>query len=137
MADFNASRMEDPNPSGNPGQPLGPTGSRIFKRRMLGNAGANATGKGSWVNVEALREKTFLLYSADQTLALGTPVVEIHGAMELEPTDPDTNTQYEVLGTLNSGSIVLHVNNVWRYVRVEVTTAAANPTQVGLNGLGV
>lgn len=137
MADFDASRMEDPNPSGSPGQGLGPTGSRIFKKRMLGNAGANATGFGSWVGTDSLREKSFFLYSVDQSLALGTPVAEVHACMELDPVDPDNNTQYEVLGTLNSGAKFLAVNNVWRYIRIEVTTAAANPFQVGMTGLGV
>jgi hypothetical protein len=129
--------MEDPNPSGSPGEGLGPSGARIFKKRMLGNAGANATGVGSWVGTESLREKTFFLYTVDQALALGSPVVEIHGCMELDPVDPDANTKFEILGTLNSAALSLSLGDVWRYMRVEVTTAATNHSQVGMNGLGV
>ena len=129
--------MEEPNSSGSPGKGLGPTGARIFSRRMLGDAGAAGTGKGSWVGIEALKEKTFFLHTVDQALALGTPTVLVHGAMELDPVDPDANTDVALLATLNAAGPFAAIDSVWRFVRVEVTGAGTNPIQVGMTGLGL
>jgi hypothetical protein len=138
MADFNHSRMEDPNPSGNPGKTLSSAGTNVKLRRMLGNAGAGATGKGQWLELSNFKEKNFYLYLVDQAGGtLGSPIVTIEGAMELDPADADLNTKVETLATLNSGTLSAFVDVPWRYVRANVGTAGTTAIQVGLHAIGV
>ena len=133
MADFQATGIKDNNSPGS----LGTTGILEVSKRMLGDAGANATGNGSWIRSSSYW-KTFFLYVNDRKTAVAAGIVLIDACMELasDPDDPDTDTVYETIATLNAGSPSFSTEVPWRYLRARVTTADVNFIQVGFNGQG-
>jgi hypothetical protein len=47
------------------------------------------------------------------------------------PNDPDTDTFYKVVGTLNAAAPSLRNEEQWRYFRAVVTTPGSAAIQVG------
>lgn len=130
MADFTVTRTPSDKDS-----PAALSGVLTLHKRLLGDAGAGANGKGSWLRTKA-EKKTFFLYRTDKKTAVSAAVVQIQGAMELaeSPNDPDADTVFKVLGTLNAASPSLTTEEFWPYLRAVVTTpeAGAPNVQVGM-----
>lgn len=137
MADFEVKRMTDDDArAGVASPPVGTSGMYMASRRMLGDAGAAAAGKGAWYRTNGLW-KTFHLYPQDllQGTGVGAASVEVHGCMELPEGDED-NAAYVLLATLDSTNLSFSTEEPWRYVRVEVKVPAAFAVQVGLHEQG-
>jgi len=129
MADFQVTRVPADKDS-----PAALSGVLTMHKRMLGDAGAGANGKGAWLRTKA-EKKTFFLYRTDKKTAISAAVVQIQGAMELAeaPDDPDADTVFKVIGTLNAASPSLTTEEFWPYMRAVVTAVDAAPnTQVGM-----
>jgi hypothetical protein len=115
------------------------TGAQFRFYRMLGDAGANAVGFSEWREVQRMQKMTFQMYAAgaDQTADISAAVFEIQGAMEKDADNPDTETDYAVLGTINNANRVVTIDDNVRHVRIEMTTAPASNVQVGMQTFGV
>lgn len=122
----------------NVNQGPGTTGVMMASRRMLGQAGATATGVSNWYRSDGLW-KTFFLGPQDrlQATGVGAAVVVIDACMELpdNPNDPDDAAYFE-LGTLNTSTRSISTENPWRWVRARVTTPAAFAVNVFLHEQG-
>ena len=133
MADFAVTRMQDDVHGGVTTNTMA-SGITYQGKRLLGDVGAAAMGKGDWFRASG-RLKAFFLYPQDRLAAtnIAAAIVEIHGAMELPATAPE-NAAFKILGTLNNAGRSFETYGPWRYVRAVVTTAAAGavPVQVGL-----
>ena len=138
MADFALKSIPDGQSHG-VSTNLGPTGTVVHSKRMLGEDGAGATGLGAWFRNNGLW-KTFMLYNADRVGAVnGTVDVRIEACMELasDPDDPDTDTLVVELATLTNASPSFSTENPWRYVRARVEAfAGAKNVQVGAHMQG-
>lgn len=130
MADFTVSRIPELGDRGLAGSNgILPD----FRKRLLGDTGALAPGIGAWIRVPENAIRIVHLYSHDllAATAIGSPIVEIHGASDLHQTTPDLSP-FVLLGTLNSAVLKLLVTEPWSYMRAKVTTAGAVAVQVGL-----
>lgn len=117
---------------------VGMFGGRSSPFRMFGNAGATGVDLGSWIQVDWSQWKGFQLYPLDQGSpgAIGTSVVDIEGAMELnDPTDPFSDAVVSVIDTLNSGNVYDAIETPYRWVRARVTSFDTDAIQVGLLAL--
>jgi hypothetical protein len=105
---------------------------------MLGDAGASAAGVSEWREVRNMGKKTLQMYSAgpDQSDSIAAAVFEVHGAMELDVDNPDTETDYFLLGTIDNAGRILSIDHNVGFIRVKMTTAPANNVQVGLQTHG-
>ena len=132
MADFLVTKIPE---ASDRGVPTGRAGVLIEDKRLLGDAGAATTGKGGWHRTDA-DLRTFFLHAADRKTAITTGVVQVHGTMELAsaPDNPDNDTSFKILATLNAAGPSFHTEEHWRFVRAVVTTADAVPCQVAFSG---
>ena len=134
MADFAVTKMPDDAVNGVTTNTMA-SGITYQGKRLLGDDGAAATGKGDWFRAHG-RLKAFFLYAQNKLAAtdISAAIVEIHGAMELPATTPEL-ASFKILGTLNNANRSYETYGPWRYVRAVVTTAAAGavPVQVGLS----
>jgi hypothetical protein len=133
MADFLVTKMPDDTVRGVTTNVMA-SGITYQGKRLLGDAGAAATGKGDWFRVSG-RLKAFFLYPTTKLAAtdISAAIVEVHGAMEMPATTPEL-ASFKILGTLNNAARSFETYGPWRYVRAVVTTPAAGtvPVQVGL-----
>jgi hypothetical protein len=110
-------------------------GALVSSKRMLGVDGAVAAGASDWMPTKAT-QLTFFLYRQDRKTPVSAGVVQIQVAMELaeDPDDPDLDTAYFLLATLNASTPRLWTKENWRYIRAVVTTPEAGGPglQVGL-----
>jgi hypothetical protein len=132
VADFPISKMTDQDVNG-VSTIVGTTGILMASKRLLGDDGASAVGNGGWYRSNGFW-KTFMLYINDRKTAIAAGVVLIDACMELasDPDDPDADTQFVTIATLNAGAKSFSTEIPWRWIRARVTTADANALQVGL-----
>lgn len=137
MPSFNVKRIREDD-TGGVDSPVGPTGTVMTSKRMLGEDGAGAVGFSSWHRCDGLW-KTFFLYAQDRLAATGVggAVVEVHACMELPAQAGNSDgAAYKLLATLTGAAPSFSTEEPWRWVRVEVTTAAAFAVQVGYHEQG-
>lgn len=115
------------------------TGAQLRLYRMAGDAGAGANGVSEWREVSRMQDMTFALYPAgvDQQGDITAAVVEIHGAMEKDADNPETETDFIILGTLDNTTRIITVAENVRHVRIEMTTPGAVAAQVGMQAFGI
>jgi hypothetical protein len=132
MADFNHVKIKDED-SNMVSSTLGTTGTLMAQKRLLSQDGANAVGNGQWYRSNGFW-KTVMLYVNDRKTAIAAGVVQIDACMELAsaPDDPDADTQYVTIATLDSTTKHFSTEAPWRYLRARVTTANIVPIQVGI-----
>lgn len=138
MADFILSGIPDDKVNGVTTN-LGPTGTVMHSKRMLGEEGAGSTGRGGWFRNNGLW-KTFMLYNFDRVGAVDSGVdVRIEACMELasDPDDPDVDTFVIELAALSNASPSFSIEYPWRYVRARVHAfAGTKNVQVGAHMQG-
>jgi len=106
----------------------------------MGDAGGGTSGHfGEWVNVERFQQISLYLYPAgdDQTGDISAAVASVEAAMELDVDNPETETDFQVIATLNAAGPQANITDLWRFIRVTLTTQGAVAAQVGMQGFGV
>ena len=118
---------------------LSSTGAQIRIYRMAGDAGAGANGISEWRDVQKVQDMTFMLYPAgpDQQGDISAAVVEIQASLENDVDNPETETDYVVIATLDNTTRIASFAGNLQNVRIEMTTPGAVAAQVGMQTFGI
>lgn len=136
MADFEHTRIpEDASGQTQTMTVVGPTGTVMNSKRLLGDTGAAVPGRGGWFRSNGLW-KTFMAYNVDRKTVLGVALdIRIEAAMELAD-NADVDTFIVLLATLTSAAPAFSTEHPWRWLRARVVNAGGGTIQVGLHEQG-